>query len=108
MSYQTGRRESKFQAEFVSDLRDMGCVCLKQDPVIGRQKGVADTLVIYRSRWMFLEFKASAVSPYRPGQKEFLDKMSKWGFAKTIYPENADMIKSEIERIIKDEDSKAD
>lgn len=108
MSYQTGRRESKFQAEFISDLRGMGCVCLKQDPVIGRQKGVADTLVIYRSRWMFLEFKASLDSPYRPGQKEFLDKMSKWGFAKTIYPENADMIKSEIERIIKDEDSKAD
>lgn len=108
MSYQAGRRESKFQAEFISDLRDMGCVCLKQDPVIGRQKGVADTLVIYRSRWMFLEFKASLDSPYRPGQKEFLDKMGKWGFAKTIYPENADMIKSEIERIIHDEDCKAD
>lgn len=99
--------EAKFQSDFVSDLRDMGCVVLKQDPVIGRQKGVADTLVIYRSRWMFLEFKASLSSPYRPGQKEFLEKMSKWGYARMVCPEVERVVKLEIERIIKDEDNKA-
>lgn len=100
--------EAKFQADFVSDLRDMGCIVLKQDPVIGKQKGVPDILVIYKSRWMFLEFKASEGSPFRPGQREFLEKLSRWGYAKKVYPEIGDVVKLEIERIIKDEDNKID
>lgn len=107
MSYQTGRRESKFQADFISDLRDMGCICLKQDPTTGRQKGVPDYLVIYRSRWMFLEFKASAHSDFQPGQKEWIKRLGEWGFATVVYPENADVIYLTIERIIDDEDCKA-
>lgn len=99
--------ESKFQSDFISDLRDMGCICIKQDPVIGKQRGVPDYLVIYRSRWMFLEFKANLSSSYRPGQKRWLDNLSRWGYAKRISPETARMIKSEIERIITDEDRKS-
>lgn len=101
-------RESKFQSDFVSSLRDMGCVCLKQDPTIGRQKGVPDYLVIYRSKWMFLEFKASLDSPYRPGQEHWLETLSKWGYAKRVCPEVARVILLEIERIIRDEDGKID
>ena len=101
-------REAKFQSDFISTLRDLGCICLKQDPTTGKQKGVPDYLVIYKSRWMFLEFKASLDSPYRPGQKEFLERLSKWGYAKKVCPETARMIKSEIERIIRDEDGKID
>lgn len=101
-------REAEFQADFVSSLRDMGCVCLKQDPTVGRQKGVPDYLIIYRSKWMFLEFKASLDSPYRPGQEHWLETLSKWGYAKRVCPETARMIKSEIERIIRDEDGKID
>ena len=98
-------RESKFQSDFISTLRDMGCICLKQDPTTGKQKGVPDYLVIYKSRWMFLEFKANLSSPYRPLQREFLDRLSKWGYAKRICPETARMILLEIERIINDEDA---
>lgn len=101
-------RESQFQSNFISSLRDLGCICLKQDPAIGKQKGVPDYLVIYKSRWMFLEFKASLDSPYRPGQKEFLERLSKWGYAKRVCPEVARVVKSEIERIIRDEDGKID
>ena len=101
-------RESKFQSDFISTLRDMGCICLKQDPTTGKQKGIPDYLVIYKSRWMFLEFKANLSSPYRPLQREWLDRLSKWGYAKRICPETASMIKSEIERIIRDEDGKTD
>ena len=101
-------RESKFQSDFISTLRDKGCICLKQDPVIGKQKGIPDYLVIYRSRWMFLEFKASLDSPYRPGQEQWLRNLSKWGYAKRVCPETARVIYLEIERIIKDEDGKVD
>ena len=99
-------RESKFQSDFISTLRDLGCICLKQDPTTGRQKGVPDYLVIYRSRWMFLEFKASLDSPYRPGQKYWLETLSKWGYAKRVCPEVARVILLEIERMIDDEDGK--
>lgn len=101
-------RESQFQSNFIADLRDMGCVCLKQDPTVGRQKGVPDYLVVYKSRWMFLEFKASSRSPYRPGQKEWLDRLSKWGYAKRVCPENAHVVQLELERIKHDEDRKID
>lgn len=101
-------RESKFQSDFIADLRDKGCICLKQDPTTGKQKGIPDYLVIYRSRWMFLEFKANLSAPFQPLQPEWLDRLGKWGYAKRICPETASMIKSEIERIIRDEDNKID
>lgn len=101
-------RESKFQSEFISSLRDEGFICLKQDPTTGKQKGVPDYLAIYRTRWMFLEFKASFSSPYRPGQKEWGERLSKWGYWRRVYPENAGMIYSELERIKRDEDGKTD
>lgn len=99
-------RESKFQADFIASLRELGCICLKQDPAIGKQKGVPDYLVIYRSRWMFLEFKASVSASFQPGQKEWIERLLWWGFAAVVYPENADVIYSTIERIIDDEDRK--
>lgn len=101
-------RESKFQSDFIATLRDKGCICLKQDPVIGKQKGIPDYLVIYRSRWMFLEFKASSDSTFQPGQKEWIKRLGEWGFAVAIYPENADVIYLTIERIIDYEDCKAE
>ena len=108
MSSAIGRREAEFQSQFIEDLRDKGCICLKQEAAIGKQKGVPDYLVIYKSRWMFLEFKASLDSPYRPGQEHWLKTLSKWGYAKRVCPEVARMIKLEIERIIADEDRKTD
>lgn len=101
-------RESKFQSDFISTLRDKGCICLKQDPTVGRQKGVPDYLVIYKSRWMFLEFKASLDSTYRPGQKEWGERLAEWGYWRRVCPEVARVVYSEIERIIRDEDSKID
>lgn len=101
-------RESQFQSNFISSLRDKGCICLKQDPTTGKQKGVPDYLVIYKSRWMFLEFKASLDSPYRPGQKEWGERLTKWGYWRRVCPEVARVVKFEIERIIRDEDSKID
>lgn len=101
-------RESQFQSNFISSLRDMGCICLKQDPTTGKQKGIPDYLVIYRSRWMFLEFKANLSSPYRPLQKEWGERLSKWGYWRRVCPENARVILLEIERMIRDEDSKID
>lgn len=101
-------KESKFQSDFIATLRDRGCICLKQDPTTGRQKGIPDYLVIYKSRWMFLEFKANLSSPYRPLQKPWLDRLGKWGYAKRICPETARVILLEIERIIDEEDNQPD
>lgn len=97
-------RESKFQSDFISTLRDMGCICLKQDPTVGRQKGVPDYLVIYKSRWMFLEFKASLSSPYRPLQKEWGERLSKWGYWRRVCPENSATIMREIKKMMRGED----
>lgn len=97
-------RESKFQSDFISTLRDKGCICLKQDPTIGKQKGVPDYLVIYKSRWMFLEFKANLSSPYRPGQKEWGERLTKWGYWRRVCPENSAIIMREIKEMMKGED----
>ena len=62
--------------------------------------GFPDTLVILESITVFIEFKNSKTAKFRPGQKEWIEKLNEKGhFAWVCYPENADGILEEIKRI---------
>lgn len=95
--------EADLQSDIADHCRKLGARVIKQDPAIGKQKGLPDLLILYKSRWMMLECKASEKSPFRPGQREWIDDMSKWSYAKVVYPENIDMIKRDIDEIIEEE-----
>lgn len=97
--------EAKLQSDIASFCRKLGARVIKQDPTIGKQKGLPDLLVLYKTRWMMLECKASSKSPFRPGQKQWLEDMGKWSYTRVVYPENLVIIKKEISDIIKEEDA---
>lgn len=97
-------RESKVQSDFVKWLRERGCVVCKQDPTTGRQKGFPDLLVLYKTRWMAFEMKRHSKATFRPGQEEWLYRLSEWSIAKMVCPENMEEIKAEINRLIEEED----
>lgn len=100
-------RESKFQHDFTDWLRDHNAVPVKQDPAIGRQKGIPDIIAFYRTTYFVLEFKASSTSTYRPGQREWLKRFADMGVLSiTVYPENEQEAKQKILAIMAEEDTR--
>lgn len=99
-------KESDFQKEVAGWLRKQGCRVIKQDPAIGKQKGIPDLLVLYKKAWMMLEIKASKTSKFRPGQKKMIDTFGEWSYTRVVFPENFDIIKNEISKILDEEDER--
>lgn len=96
--------EAKFQAKIITWLEEHGCVALKYGQNATTRAGVSDIIWFYKSKYGFLEVKRSEDAEFRPLQKEFLDRIQKWTFAKVVFPENFDIIKEEITEIIRNED----
>lgn len=62
--------------------------------------GFPDTIIILEGITIFIEFKKSKTAKFRPGQKEWIEKLNNNGhFAFVCYPENADEVLEEIKRI---------
>lgn len=85
-------REATVQSHIKKRLEALGCVVLKYQQNAYTKKGVSDLIWFYRSSYGFIEVKASATSPFRPGQKEFLRDMSKWTLAEAANPENMEEV----------------
>ena len=100
-------RESKFQHDFTDWLRDHNAIPVKQDPAIGRQKGIPDIIAFYRTAYFVLEFKASKTAPYQPGQKQWLERFKDMGvLSMKVYPEIEEQTKQAILAIMAREDMK--
>lgn len=91
--------ESKLQSEIIKWLKNKGCFVMKCDGS-GVPAGTSDILFCFEGFYGFIEVKAAKSSPFRPLQKEFLQLMSKWSWAKVVYPGNWDEIKSELEGML--------
>lgn len=89
-------KESTLQAKIKKRLEEAGAVVLKYPQNAYSQKGVSDLIWFYHSLYGFLEVKASPTAPFRPGQREFLSKMSRWTLAEAINPENQEEVLGRI------------
>lgn len=81
--------ENAFQARLIKKIYrifDDECLVLKNDEQY--IQGILDLTVLVGSRWAMLEVKASADAPYRPNQEWYLERLGRWSFTATIYPEN--------------------
>lgn len=94
--------EKDFQAKFIQKLRKMGYKCFKQQMNATTRAGTPDCIICYKKFYGFCEFKKSKDAPFRPGQKETLEELGKWTYARVVFPENFDIIMSELV-LIKDE-----
>lgn len=87
-------RESQFQAQLIRDLRDDGCLVLKNDS--GYLQGVPDLMVLYGNRWAMLEVKRDARSPVQPNQEYYVDILDRMSFAAFIHPGNKETVLNDM------------
>lgn len=97
-------KESDFQSKFLARLRKLGCKCYKQQMNATTRAGTPDCIICYKRFYGFCEFKRSKDAPFRPGQKEILEELGKWTYARVVFPENFDKIISELNEIVSNED----
>lgn len=95
------KSESQFQSELIKWLKKQGCFVWKCQQNATTQKGVADLFICKEGWYGWLEVKKSRGARLRPGQKEFIEKMDEWSYAKIVYPENVEEVKAELGEILK-------
>ncbi len=93
-------REVKLQTDIIKYLKKKGCYVIKTKPGTGTPTGCPDIIFLFEGFWGAIEVKASAKAPYQPLQKETLEKLNSWSFAKSVYPDNWDDVKSELEVLL--------
>ena len=90
--------KKKFCARVKRAVKPITILQYKQDATT--VNGFPDTIIILEGITVFIEFKKSKTAKFRPGQKEWIEKLNDNGhFAWVCYPENADDILEEIKRI---------
>lgn len=80
--------ESQYQAKLIKKLEWMfeGCVILKNDA--NYRQGFPDLLILFRNRWVALEFKQSGRASHQPNQDYYVDLLNEMSYSAFIYPEN--------------------
>lgn len=94
--------ESKLQAEIKQYLKHKGCYVLKTRPdAMGSiPKGCPDIFFFKEGFWGAIEVKAAPKSPYKTLQKETLDKLDAWSWAKRVDPTTWPATKLELEQVL--------
>lgn len=90
------KRESKFQKDFMDEIRELypGCVIMKNDS--GYIQGIPDWTILYGDKWAVIEAKAERDAPHQPNQDYYVEQMHNMSFARFAYPENKDEVLSEL------------
>ena len=90
--------KKSFQTRLKRAVHPLAILQYKQDATT--VTGFPDTIVILEGITIYIEFKKSKTAKFRPGQKEWMQKLNENGhFAFVCYPEVADDILEEIKRI---------
>lgn len=94
-------READFQSKVLKYLRSKGCIAYKMQQNATTRIATPDVLFIKEGFWGAIECKASSRARFQPGQKEMVAKLDEWSWARVAHPQNWDIIKSELEEILK-------
>lgn len=92
--------ESQLQSDIVKYLRSKGCYVIKTKPGVGTPTGCPDVIFLLEGFWGVIEVKASPKAPYQSLQKETLEKLGAWSFARRVDPTTWMEVKTELEVIL--------
>lgn len=92
--------ESRLQTEIIKYLKKRGCYVIKTKPGPGVPVGCPDIIFLFEGFYGAIEAKASKTSPYQPLQKEALEKLNNWSWAKRVDPSNWDVVRLELDSIL--------
>ena len=92
--------KTKFQNKIKKNLKPTAILQYKQDSTT--VAGFPDTIVLgAESVVVFIEYKRSKTAKFRPGQKEWGERLLERNFFYyVVYPENADEVYKELETIL--------
>lgn len=93
-------KESDFQSKVLKYLRSKGCIAWKMQQNATTRLATPDILFVIDGFWGCIECKASKTSKFQPGQKEMVEKLDKWSWARVAYPQNWPEIKAELDKVL--------
>lgn len=88
--------ETAFQKKITSWLKANEFFYWKCAQNATTQRGVSDIFFTYKTQHGFLEVKKDDDVPFRPGQKEFLEKHSQWCLCRSVRPSNWESVKNDL------------
>lgn len=92
--------EAATQSKIIKFLKHKGCYVIKTHPGLGTPTGCPDIIFMKEGFWGALEAKSAKNAKFQPLQKETIEKFAEWSYAKVLYPENLEEIKSELDIIL--------
>lgn len=94
--------EAKLQADIRKYLKGKGCYVLKTRPDAraSTPTGCPDIIFLLEGFWGAIEVKKDPSEPYRPLQKETLEKFDAWSWARRVDPTTWPDVKDELELML--------
>lgn len=92
--------ESDLQSKIIKYLKGKGCYVIKTKAGVGTPVGCPDIICLCGGLWFAIEVKGSPTAPYQALQKETLEKLDEWSWAKRIDPSNWPAVKQELEQML--------
>lgn len=92
--------ESRLQSTIAKHLKSNGCFVMVIQPQAGIPTGTSDIFFCKEGFYGFIEVKASKTAKFQPLQKEFVEKMNDWSWAKVVYPDNWAETKAELSTLL--------
>jgi len=92
--------EASLQSTIVKYLKGKGCYVIKTRPGVGTPLGCPDIIALCGGLWVAIEVKASAAAPYKPLQRETIEKLDGWSWCRRVDPSNWLDIKAELEMML--------
>lgn len=95
------KRESEYQKGLIKRLEKAfpGCKVIKNDAQL--KQGIPDLTILFKDKWACLEVKRSEKdrNDPRPNQEYWVDHYNQMSYAAFIYPENEELIFSELREV---------
>lgn len=94
--------ESALQTDIRKYLKDRDCYIIKTRPDArgSAPTGCPDIFFFKEGFWGAIEVKASPKAPYRVLQKEVLEQLNDWSWAKRVDPTTWPAIREELDKIL--------
>lgn len=93
--------ESNFKQILIKKIKEQfeGCQIVFLSPE--NFQGIPDIAIFYKNKWAMLEGKKNEKASIRPNQKYWIEEFNKMSYASFIYPENMEVVLSELEQAFK-------
>lgn len=92
--------ESQLQTKIIKYLKGRGCYVIKTKPGVGTPVGCPDIIALCGGLWFAIEVKNTSKSKFQPLQKDTIERLNNWSWAKVVTNDNWLEVKAELEAML--------